>query len=132
MIELMNTAPPPTSDPQALEELRQTFAPSSTPAALEALSQAPTVPERIKQMNNLLQGWVYYSKKQKIALERFFYQEALRSHQLALELSLKTGALQQVNVKKRKGSILQSTRKGKAPVQGLFVPPKIYFPREGP
>ena len=34
----------------------------------------------------------------------------------------------QVNVKKRKGSTLQSTRKGKAPVQGMFVPPEIYFP----
>jgi hypothetical protein len=48
--------------------------------------------------------------------------------QVEMEVNMETFPESQIIGKKRKGSILQSTRKGKAPVQGMFVPPEIYFP----
>lgn len=84
---LKNTAP--TSNPESIAELKKSFPPSSRPASLEALANAPTVPEKIFQLSNFLNGWVNYSQKQKQAIEKYIYKEALRTNSAALEKSLR-------------------------------------------
>jgi hypothetical protein len=108
MIELMTTFPV-TSDPEALDELRQSFPISSTPAALEALANAPTVPQKILALRNFLNGWVNYSIKQKIALERFVYQEALRHNQRALKRSLQSALAPSIIPRRRRGELNDTT-----------------------
>lgn len=106
----------PTSDPESLAELRKSFPPSSTPAALEALANAPTVPEKIIQLSNLLNGWVDYSEKQKRALERYIYKEALRSNNLAREKSIRAAIENRLKTLKRTASSpIDNIRQGKRP-----------------
>lgn len=107
LIELMNIFPV-TSDPEALDELRQSFPISSTPAAIEALANAPTAPQKILALRNFLNGWVNYSRKQKSALERFVYQEALRHNQRSLERSLRYASVPSVIPMKRIGRLTDS------------------------
>jgi hypothetical protein len=119
IIHLLNTTPP-TSNPESMVELRKAFPPSSTPAALEALANAPTVPEKIIQLRNLLNGWVYYSEKQKRALEYYVYKEALRSNNIAREKSLRAAIENRLKTFKRTASSpIDNIRQGNLPIPSL-------------
>lgn len=121
MMDLLNNTAP-SSNPESMAELKKSFPPTSTPASLEALANAPTVPEKIIQLQNLLNGWVNYSEKQKAAIEKYIYKEALRTNSIALEKSLRAAIETRLNTLKRPASSpIENIRQAEFPIPSLRV-----------
>jgi len=104
---------PPITDPETMTELQNLYPTSSNPESLLALTNAPTVPQKILQFKNFIDNWVSYSKKQKQAIEQFIYNQALKYNQQAMALSNKS---KQEMIKRQKG-LKSYTEKQKQAIQ---------------
>jgi hypothetical protein len=101
MMDLLNNTAP-SSNPESMAELKKSFPPTSTPASLEALANAPTVPEKI--------------------IQKYIYKEALRTNSIALEKSLRAAIETRLNTLKRPASSpIENIRQAEFPIPSLRV-----------